>query len=176
MKKKSRFGTDWDKLGSNVYSGTAKFGKDLTYITTVIACIFSFFLFLFGIFLTFRKPEFTLVATMTMNKSSGPDESMNLQNNGIITSTGQCNGKLLNLANSGMTLYSGGESQQVFLKPGSCDDAQLHEDNTRWLGIIFMIVSLLIIAFSLVKLFFVKKYKGVAAASGVLDVFSMFRR
>lgn len=176
MKKKSQFGIDWGNLGSKAYSGTAEFGKDLTYVTTVIACIFSLFLFIFGIFLTFRKPEYTMAATMTMTKSGAPDESMNYQNSGTIISTGQCNGQTLNLANSGMTLYSGGESQQVFLKPGSCDQAQLHEDNTKWLGIIFMIVSLLIIAFSFVKLFFVKKYKGVAAASGVLDVVSMFRR
>ena len=173
---KSNFGTDWGKLGSNVYSGTAEVGKDLAIIGTVIACIFSFFLFIFGIFMIFRKPQYTLTATMTMDKTSGPDINGYFQNKGTITSGSQCIGRILNLVNSGMNMYNQGDQHQVFLKPDSCNDAQLHKDNTKWIGVFFIIISLLIIASSFIKLFFVKKYKGVAAASGVFDVFNLFKR
>jgi len=177
MKKCSRFGTDWDKLGSNVYSGTAEFGKDYTIIATVIACIFSFLIFIFGIYLTFRKPEYTVAATMKMAASTGPDETGQFQNSGTIISNGPCKNETLNVANSGRSLFKGTETEQVFLKPdGSCEDARLHEDKTKWLGIFLIIVALLIIVSSFIKLFFVKKYKGVAAAAGVFDVFSMFKR
>ena len=170
MKKKSNFGNGWN----TVYSGTAEFGKDYTIVQTVIACIFSFFILLLGITLTFRKPEYTLPSTMVMNKSTGPDQVGSYSNSGTIKS-GQCAGNILNVTGSGMNQFSQGQTEQVFLKPGSCDDAELHEDNTKWLGILFIIVSLIILVFSLIKLFFVKKYKGVAATAGVFDFFNFFK-
>jgi hypothetical protein len=44
------------------------------------------------------------------------------------------------------------------------------------MGIIFIAIALLVGTFSVINLFFVRKYKGVAAAEGVMDVFNLFRR
>ena len=169
---------DWNKAGGNLYSGTAEFGKDMTIITTVLTIIISTFMIIGGIALFFKKPVYTVKTTMTMNAStpSGSDTNGNAtySNSGTVT---ECGGKVLTLNGAESLNYNGNESVDVYIKADKvCDDADLHMDDFKPIGIILIIIALVLIAFSLIKLFFVKKYKGVAAAAGVMDAFSFFKR
>ena len=55
---KNRFGIDWGQAGSNVYSGTAEFGKDMTTIITVLTLIVATFMIIGGTALFFKNPVY----------------------------------------------------------------------------------------------------------------------
>ena len=177
MKKNCKFGANWDKIGSNVYSGTAEFGKDYTIITTIITLIICVFFLLGGIALMLRKPVYTLATTM---KITTKNQNFDINKNSIYNYTGttpECGTKQIQLYGADNQNFNVNDSVPVFIKADkSCSDAHYSSDNFKGIGILFIVLSLIIAAFSLINMFFVKKYKGVAAAEGAMGIFNMFRR
>ena len=168
---------------NSIYSGTASFGKDYVTITSIIAAVICVFLFIGGVVLIFRKPEYTFQTTMTMNPSvqsgtsstttSGTTNTVDTYNNsGVING---CTGSV-ELLDESFTNYKGGEVINVYVKSaGYCADARVNIDNTKPVGILLVAISLLIILFTVINLFFVKKYKGVAAVEGAAGAFNLVR-
>ena len=175
MKKNCKFGANWDKIGSNVYSGTAEFGKDYTIITTIITLIICVFFLLGGIALMLRKPVYTLATTMKITtKNQNFDNGNSIYN--YTGTTTECTNPI-QLYGADNEIFKVGDLVPVFIKADkSCSDAHYSSDNFKGLGILFIVLSLIIAAFSLINMFFVKKYKGVAAAEGAMGIFNMFRR
>ena len=122
-----------------------------------------------------RKPVYTLATTMTITtKNQNFDNQNSIYN--YTGTTPECT-KPIQLYGADNEIFSVGASVPVFIKADkSCLDAHYSSDNFKGLGILFIVLSLIIAAFSLINMFFVKKYKGVAAAEGAMGIFNMFRR
>ena len=166
------FGINFDKLGSNVYSGTAEFGKDYTIITTIITLIICVFFIIGGIMLLLRKPQFTKQATMkiTTADKTGPNWR-------YIGEVKECNNTKMQLVGADSTLLDEGQTTPVFVKPDcSGQEAHLHSDDFKPIGGLFIVLALIVGSFSVINLFFVKKYKGIAAVEGVAAGINLFRR
>jgi len=172
------FGINFDKLGSNVYSGTAAFGKDYTFITTIITLIICVFFIIGGIVLLLRKPQFTKQTTMTITRIVNKDTDQNGTN--LIYYYGKvkdCGDKEMQLIGAEWSTFKVGDTPTVFIKPdGSCQEAHLHSDNFKPIGTLFIVLALIVGGFSVINLFFVKKYKGIAAVEGVAAGINIFRR
>ena len=69
----------------NIYSGTASFGKDYVTITSIIAAVICVFLFIGGVVLIFRKPEYTIQKTMTVTSSVLSGSTSTTDNNTTTT-------------------------------------------------------------------------------------------
>ena len=169
---KCGFGINFDKLGSNVYSGTAEFGKDYTIITTIITLIICVFFIIGGIMLLLRKPQFTKQATMTITVA---DKST--ANWRYIGTVKECDNKEMQLIGADSTLLDKDQQITVFVKPDcSGQEAHLHSDNFKPIGSLFIVLALIVAGFSVINLFFVKKYKGIAAVEGVAAGINLFRK
>jgi len=174
------FGINFDKLGSNVYSGTAAFGKDYTIITTIITLIICVFFIIGGIVLLLRKPQFTKQTTMTITRIVDKRTDQNGTN--LMYYYGKvkdCGDNEIQLIGADWTMIGAfvGEIITVFVKPDSpCQEAHLHSDNFKHMGWLFIVLALIVGGFSVINLFFVKKYKGIAAVEGVSAGINIFRR
>jgi hypothetical protein len=168
---------DLKKIGSNVYSGTAEFGKDYTIITTIITLLICVFFIIGGIFMSIRKPQYTKQTTMIISDTSSfvdADGKLTYLYTGKIK---ECGDLKIQLIGADYTLFNVGDSVIVFIKEdGSCSEAHLHTDNFRVFGLLFIVFAIIVGGFSLINLFFVKKYKGIAAVEGVSGVMNLFRR
>jgi len=173
------FGINFDKLGSNVYSGTAEFGKDYTIIMTIITLIICVFFIIGGIVLLLRKPQFTKQTTMIITRIVNKGTDQNGKN--LIYYYGKVKGcdneiQLIG-ADWTMIVINVGDTTPVFVKPDSpCQEAHLHSDNFKPMGWLFIVLALIVGGFSVINLFFVKKYKGIAAVEGVAAGINIFRR
>ena len=174
---KCGFGLDFDKLGSYVYAGTAEFGKDYIIITTIITLIICVFFIIGGIFMIIRKPEYTKQTKMKIEKFTTLTDQNGKTKYNYFGKVDECKDNLLNLVGDEYSILKVGETVPVFIKPnGSCQEARLHTDNFKPIGIFFIILALIVAAFSLLNLFFVRKYKGIAAIEGISAGFNLFRR
>ena len=170
------FGINFDKLGSNVYSGTAAFGKDYTIITTIITLIICVFFIIGGIVLLLRKPQFTKQTTMTIMLATQSIDSSGKQVNTYYGTVKDCTNEM-QLIGAEWSTFKVGDTPTVFIKPdGSCQEAHLHSDNFKPIGTLFIVLALIVGGFSVINLFFVKKYKGIAAVEGVAAGINIFRR
>jgi hypothetical protein len=171
------FGINFDKLGSNVYSGTAEFGKDYTIITTIITLIICVFFIIGGIMLLLRKPQFTKQTTMTIMLVTPSVDSSGKVVNTYYGKVKDCGDKEMQLIGAEWSIFKVDDTTPVFIKPdGSCQEAHLHSDNFKPMGWLFIVLALIVGGFSLINLFFVKKYKGIAAVEGVAAGINIFRR
>ena len=171
---KCGFGINFDKLGSNVYSGTAEFGKDYTIITTIITLIICVFFIIGGIVLLLRKPQYTLQTTMTISTYDNTGAAGTFSYTGTVE---DCDNKEMKLVGAESTLLDEGQTTPVFVKPDcSGQEAHLHSDDFKPIGGLFIVLALIVGGFSIINLFFVKKYKGIAAVEGVAAGINLFRR
>ena len=155
------------------YSGTADFGKVYTTIGTVITLIICIIFLIIGLVMVFKKNVYTKKTTMTVESVTPTgDASMGMLQ---YTVTGTINECSLPVTITTSTMYSKGDTLTVYYNPDKkCDISTV--TNYKGMGIIFIVIALLVGTFSVINLFFVRKYKGVAAAEGVMDVFNLFRR
>ena len=161
---------------NNLYSGTASFGKDYAVVITIISAVICILLLGGGVALIIRKPQYTIVKQMVMNPSVFYSEVVtNNVKHTMYTNTGKIEGSdsVVELLDDPYTFYTLGETINVYTKVGDSVDARLHTDNSKGVGILLVVVGLLIILFSVINLYFVKKYKGVAAVEGAAGAINL---
>ena len=170
-KKSSKFGADWDKIGSNIYSGTASFGKDYTYIMTIITLIVCLIMLVTGIIFLFKKSVYTKQATFTITSDDGAPGM-----NGTTTYKGTVTGCSGSTTLTTLVLHTKGDNVNVYQNPANPCDIVEKPVPYKVISGILISLSVIIGTFSLINMFFVKKYKGVAAVEGAAGVFNLFRR
>ena len=176
MKKKScNFGIDWGNVGSKAYSGTADFGKDYTYITTFITLLICLILLVTGIVFMFKKSVYTQQATMTITQDSVliNDGSSKMSYTTYGTVDG-CKQEPVTVITSDP--YTSGDKITVYQDPSNACNVADKPVPYKMIGGFMIGFAVIIGGFSLINLYFVKKYKGVAAVEGVAGVFNLFRR
>jgi len=153
----------------NEYSGTADFGKAYTTVGVVITLFICIIFLIVGMVMVFKKNVYTKKTTMTVTGST-----LNTST-GDWTITGNIKECTSTVTVTTSTPYTSGQTLTVYYNPSkTCDISST--TNYKGIGIAFIVIALLVGALSVINLFFVRKYKGVAAAEGVMDVFDMFRR
>ena len=174
---KSKFGND------KFYQGTAEFGKDFVMIKTVITMFIMVITVSVGIWMIRRKPVYTVPAKMSNMVSvySGinPDSEENLYNTTgfVIDPSGNplCGKNPVPLVGTYQD-YTNKSNIDVWIQ-NKCKNADAHvsTDDLSGIGWTLIFVSVIIILFSLLNWYFVKKYKGLAAFEGIAGVFNLFK-
>jgi hypothetical protein len=179
MKKNCKFGTDWDKLGSNVYSGAASFGKDYTYIMTIITILICLILLVAGSVIFFKKSVYTnqVIMTITQNSTLNNDDSGKISYTTYGT-VSNCGNSITITTSEPYYIVTGQPAPTitVYQNPSNLCDVADKPVPYKMIGGVMIGFAIIIGGFSLINLFFVKKYKGVAAAEGAMGVFNLFRR
>jgi len=177
MKKRARFG-DLNSLASSAYTGTATFGKDYAVIIGSLQILLGIIILCVGIYLIRRKPLYAIPIQFTVLTNSGPKTSTtNTVVNGVDTpqvtttydlvgTTPECKGNVVlnGYPNNAVV----GSVVTAYIKENCADNiASPSSDSTAVIGWIVLGVGILLILWNIIRIFFVKKYKGVAAAQGV---------
>jgi len=170
------------KFGSNgLYEGAAEFGRGYTYLTAIFASIICIIVIGIGIHLIRRTPVYTQKVTFTVT-SSYPVTTTNT-NNGTTTTnvvydlTGTvsgCSDQII--LNNYPTNISVGAQITAYTQVGCKNgDALVSPDNYSKIGWICIGVSLLVIIFTLINIFFVRRFKAVAAVEGGVGAANLLR-
>jgi hypothetical protein len=182
--KKNSFG-NVDSVASNIYSGTADFGRSYASVVTIVICIVAVVAIFVGIYLISRQPVYTAKVDFLITKVT-KEESTELQTvNGSETlvkktvynlegTVKMCNQAIITLP--GYTKYvAAGQTITAWMKP-NCASTEAHSssDDTRIVGWVVIAIAILVIGFNLLRLFFVKKYKGLAAIQGAAGAKRLF--
>jgi hypothetical protein len=183
--KKSSFGAN--SFFSDLYSGTADFGKGYAYVVSVFAFIISALAVLLGVYFIRRKPDYTAQVAFTITKVTPEVITINQENNKppVISTIYNLEGTV-QMCGKNVIVLSGyqipvnvGETIQVWMKPNcQSNEARYSSDDTTVIGWGIVIFAGIITVFNMLRLFFVRKYKGIAAlqgASGISDLFRMFK-
>ena len=177
MKKRARFG-DLNSLASSAYAGTATFGKDYAIIIGSLQILLGIIILCVGIYLIRRKPLYSVPIKFTVLTNGGPKTTTtNTVVNGVdtpqITTTYNlvgtapgCKGNVI--LNNYTENAAIGSVISAYMKPDCIDNiASQSSDSTTVIGWIVLGVGILLILWNIFRIFFVKKYKGVAALQGV---------
>jgi len=185
--KKVSFGDN--SIFSNVYSGTADFGKTYAYIISAFAFVISVIAIIIGILLIKRKPVYTTKVEFIVTKVvAGTETERTPQGEGTVERTKtiynlegtvpMCGQRIFTLE-SYPTYVDVGQSITAWIKQAcSSNEAHVSSDETRGIGWGIIIIAIIAIIFNILRLFLVRKYKGVAAVQGVSgasNLYKMFR-
>lgn len=167
-------------LGSEIYSGTAAYGKIRTIIGTVMGTIIGLGLTIAGGVLLRRKAKLTeTIRAIVVN-----DPICHSYMNGNIMMW-KCDVQLaykvgdkeynIHRVTDQSTKYVKGQGVNVFYDPADPSNASLFSDNTKILGWVLLVIGLFLLIGSWVSLFLVLKFKIAAAAAGAAGVISDIR-
>lgn len=180
MRKKFKFGD----LNSNLnaaYTGAATFGRDYTFFVSVFTLIICVIAIIAGIYLINRKPVFTIKTNFTVSTVNEIDSVYTDQNSTYKSTSYNLTGTIASCGNSVFTLsdypykIEPGKTISVYIRDCNSNEAHYRSDDTKGAGWIVIGISIVAIIFTLVRLFLVKKYKGIAAIQGVSGVSNLFR-
>jgi len=184
--KKCSFGEN--SILSDVYSQAADFGKGYTYVITAFFFVICVIAIIGGIVLINRKArnikvDFKITNVSPITKTElVPQGNTNIQQTRTVYNlTGtvkECPDKNLTLLEYGSFVVVG-QSIEAWVDP-SCNTNEVFasSDDTHALGWIIIIVAIIGIIINVVRLFLVRRYKGIAAlsgASGAANLFKVFR-
>jgi uncharacterized membrane protein len=184
--KRSSFGEK--SILSDVYSQAADFGKGYTYVVAAFFFVICIIAILGGIALINRKArnikvDFKITTVTPITKTElVPQGNTNIQQTRTVYNlTGtvkECPGKTLTLLEYGSFVVAG-QSIEAWVDP-SCNTNEVFasSDDTQGLGWIIIIVAIIGIIINVVRLFLVRRYKGIAAlsgASGAANLFKVFK-
>jgi len=180
MKKKVHFGAD---VFNDIYSGSASLGRDYAKIVSIFSFVVAAVLIALGIYFMGKKSVYSLKVNYTVTKitpfvkqQTGHDNNqINITAYNLEGTVTECGNNKVKLEYSKKTNV--GDILQVFIEP-KCETNTAYEnsDNNFMLGLIIILIAIGIIVFTLIKLFFVNKYKGVAAVQGVAGAKNIFER
>uniref|UniRef100_A0A6C0I9Y2 Uncharacterized protein n=1 Tax=viral metagenome TaxID=1070528 RepID=A0A6C0I9Y2_9ZZZZ len=148
----------------NLYTGTASFGKGYMTLSAILGIVVCTIVIIFGVFLIFKKQIYTKEDTFTFTSQSTDST--------YVGTLKGCPGSFTLNGPPGLV------SPVTVYTTTDCtgNTVQLYKDNSITMGIALVVVSLLIAVMIGVNLFFVRKYKGVAAVEGVESLYNMFKR
>ena len=169
-----------NSVGSEIYSGTASFGRIMAIFSAVMATLAGLIMIPLGIYLIARKSKLTATtnATIICDDCCIPTaEDSNITYNCTLAVEYSVDGTQYNepITTSGQQNYNNVKSATVYYDPKKPSDVSLDTDNTHTVGIIVLVVGIIIPALAWLWLYFATKYKSVAAVGGVaagLDLLS----
>jgi hypothetical protein len=179
MKRRSRFGADFNSIAGGAYSGAADIGKGFAYLYAVIFIIISIALLIYGISIRNQPDVFTENVQFTVTSVTKTQIG---NNNGTAVYDYYLTGTVPTCGDVTVTSYpypvsAGQILKDIYMKPncGSVEGVRNPISNkTMSNGVIG--VAFILILFSLINVFFVSKFKGVAAVQGAGNILSLFRR
>ena len=178
MRGRSRFG-DFNSVASNIYSGTAEFGKAYAWIMTAFAFVIAAVLIGLGIWFIHRPPVYpvevrytvtsvTPTTITTYNTKSDGTQTPSLSTvYNLIGTIPMCGDKNI-ILNEYTKYVIPGQTINAYVKPNCSENiASQDSDNTVFVGWICIAIAVSIIIYNLVRLYFVGNFKGIAALQGV---------
>ena len=157
------------------YLGTFQFLKNI-----IIGGIFSFIFLVLGLYFLFRKKNYTASTIATINKSSNQKVCnfyVKNTNNNSSQGSYQCTLQISYVVNnktyeSVATIdsninYDNVNTVKIFYNPNNPEDLSISGDPPKWLGVLFLVIALIIIAYCIFSYFIMRKSKLARAAAGV---------
>ena len=181
--KKCSFGEN--SILSDVYSQAADFGKGYTYVITAFFFVICVIAIIGGIVLINRKArnikvDFKIrnVSPITKTELVPQGDTYIQQTRTVYKLTGtiaKCPGKIYTLLEYESFVVAG-QIIEAWVDPScSTNEVFASSDDTQGLGWIIIIVAIIGIIINAVRLFLVRKYKGIAALSGATAATNMFK-
>jgi hypothetical protein len=185
MKIKNHFG--YNNVANDIYSGTAEFGKDYARIVAVFSFIIAIFMFILGIYLIRRDPTFPIAVQFTVKSVTPVIVTENVTENNVsvpkFVTTYNLIGTVPSCGSNNIILngykqsISQGTTITAYMHPNCAENiASETPDDTRAVGWVIIVICVLVIIFNILRLYFVDKYKGMAAAQGALGAGNIFRQ
>ena len=181
MKKKVHFGDN--TVFNDLYSGSASLGRDYAKIVSIFSFVAAAILVIFGIYFIRKPNTYSLKVNFTVTKVTpitqtvydanvGKDVPKIVYNlEGTVT---ECGTNVVKLEYS--SKVNVGNILQVYIEPRcNANIAVQNADNNTMLGWVLIIIAIVIVVFTLIRLFFVNKYKGVAAIQGAAGAKNIFQ-
>lgn len=182
--KKNSFGAN--SVLSDIYSDTAGFGRDYAYVVSAFVIIICILAIIIGLYFIQRKPVYTTQVDFTITKVTPQSITVNQGTNKppLTTTIYNLEGTVQICGKSVIVLpgyprpVNVGETVKVWMKP-NCQSNEAHysSDDTVFLGWVIISIAFIFIIVNILRLFFVKRYKGAAAlqgAAGISNIFKMF--
>ena len=176
----SRFG-NFDSAAGGAYSGAADIGRGFAYFKLVIGAIISICLIIFGIKSFFTPDIWTqnvdfIVSSVkphvTKDSSTG-GQTIDYKLTGLVSSC-----KKMVTVNTYTNIVDVGQRLSDIYMRANCEgtDAVQSPMLNKTLGYWCIGIGIAIILFLAINMYFVNKFKGVAAVQGAGNIFSLFRR
>jgi hypothetical protein len=176
MPTKRRFGD----TASTIYSEAASIGKGFAYLKAIMGCIFSIVLIAGGFFVRKQKNVYTTQVSLIVSSVQRITVGTNKDGTPIIDykvsgTVKDCSANIITIQNY-KTDVSPGQIVIAWMRPGCIgSDAVQTPTNYKMIGNVMIGIGVIIILIALVSIYFVGKYKGVAAVHGATSVLGMFR-
>lgn len=155
------------------YLGTFQFLKNI-----IIGGIFSIIFLILGLYFLLRKKNYTASTIATINKTPNQKICNFYVKNNNNTSQGSYNCTLQisyvvnnktyeSIATIDSNInYDNLNTIKIYYNPNNPEDLSIYGDPPKWLGILFLIIALIIIAYCLFSYFIMRKSKLARAAAG----------
>jgi hypothetical protein len=171
-----------ESTSSQLYTGSAEFGKFMALIGAIIGTVISIGLIIGGIFIIIyakklRSVEGSILADSKCT-STAPDKNGNITTTCVAPVKYTIDGTLYDDSNkkvsSGNITYKLGNSVTVWYNPTNPSEPILNPV-TSAIGWVLIVIGIVIIFFYWLWVFITRKYKFAAAASGVSQGVGMLR-
>jgi hypothetical protein len=186
MQGKVKFG-DFNSLAENVYSGTADFGKMYAKIVSAFSFIIAIVLFVTGIYFIRRPPTFPVAVKFTISTVTPTTvTNFNYDKNGkstpytstvynLLGTVPSCGTNVITL-NNYTNYVTSGQTITAYMHP-DCDKfiASQDSDSTEVIGWVLVAIAIGIVIFTILRLFLVGRFKGIAALQGVAGGGKLFK-
>jgi len=180
MKRGARFG-DFNSIAGGAYSGAADVGVGFAYFKGVIAVIVAVVLIIFGFVQSGVPDVYTekvkfKVETVTQIQIGNNSDNTPIYNYTLTGKVDKCNNDVITVNSYPYNVNKGQLLTDIYMRPNCVgpDGVQTPISNktmSRWmLGIGFAIII-----FTVINIYFVRKFKGVAAVQGVGNIMGLFR-
>jgi hypothetical protein len=156
------------------YLGTFQFIKNI-----IVGGIFSIIFLILGLYFLLRKKIYTMSTVATINRTLNQKNCNFYVKNNNNTSQGFYNCTLQlsyvvnnktyeSIANIDSNInYDNLNTIKIYYNPNNPEDLSISGDPPKWLGILFLVIALIIIAYCIFSYFIMKKSKFARAAAGV---------
>jgi len=181
--KKVSFG---QSIASDIYSGASDFGRSYAYIISAFVFVICLVAIIGGVYLIRRPSVFTAHVNFTITKvtpevtiKTVTEEKTTKQ---IPTTIYNLEGSVEMCGNNTIilpgyqTYVVTGQTIKVWMKP-NCESIEAHfsSDDTTVIGWVILIISLIAVIINILRIYFVRKYKGIAAVQGAAGVANIFK-
>jgi len=177
MQRKRKFGN----TASDIYSGAAEVGKGFAYLKATMGFIFAIILIVGGFMVRKQKNVYTQQVNLKVTDVQRMVIGTNKDGTSIIDykvsgTVQECpSGNLVTVANY-KNPVGPGQTINIWMRPGCLgSDGIQTPTNYKMIGNVMIGIGIIIILFAVVSVYFVGKYKGVAAVHGASSVLGMFR-
>lgn len=168
-------------LGSEIYSGTATFGKIRAIIGVIFGTIIGIIMIIIGIYMISKKNKYT--EKIKGKVTNYPDCNKHTDKN---TTSYECNvnvsyiidGKTYNLKDKHTDTYikyTKNKQIDVYYNPKNPSDGSLASDDERRFGWIVLVIGIFVLLGSWISLWFIMHYKFMAALYGATGAIEMLR-